>query len=717
MTALWQSHEFQAIGWTMLHTLWQGAAVLAAAAMALRLLRGKSPQARYFAACASLAVMLALAIGTYAHMAGGRVSPEMAGAAYFAPAAPTVAAAPIAPIGATMATGATGAVPDAGPMAAAGTAGGAWGGHLALGAVSSVGSMVPWLAAAWAAGVIILSIRLLGGWCWLFRSIGRSARPAPSEWQWRLSALSRLLGVARGARLLVSEKTSAVLAVGWIRPAVLLPASALLRLSPESLEAILAHELAHIGRRDFLVNLLQSIVEVFFFYNPAAWWLSGQIRELREYCCDDVAAGHCGRLAYANALASLETLRACSPPQLAPAAKGASLMKRIQRILGAPGHAPAGLRPGSIAIAVAAVSIMGASALWGLAPDDHRRLAPDDHQRLAPDDHRRQEKQVIVIRDGDKSLHVRTKGQIDLGQGALDGTALEDGAAVVVAESENGSTRRIAVRREGGETKKTYSVNGEERAIDAETAAWINDKAAEIVQVQAYKSKLAADGGAVASFEIAEGGKDGKGPKVVVYSNRGRWPAGYWLHMPPPPPPGSHAGGPPHVIDLWSDADAWSGAWDAPDDFSVFDAEELREELDTPCGDPPRPIKGGRAIILPEMGIAAEDIKKHLDSALKDLPDLYVEGLEGIKGLGDYLSGVGGLGAGLGAEFFDEGFLPPPPMTLLYRRRGQDGPGNPESHENHESDQERKKRLQRRMDALQKRLAQLQEELDGLDSK
>ena len=82
--------------------------------------------------------------------------------------------------------------------------------------------------------------------------------------------------------------------IGWLRPVVLMPASALSGMGPQQLEAILAHELAHIRRHDYLVNLLQTVVETLLFYHPAVWWLSGRIRVERENCCDDLAVSLCG---------------------------------------------------------------------------------------------------------------------------------------------------------------------------------------------------------------------------------------------------------------------------------------------------------------------------------------------------------------------------------------------------------------------------------------
>src|SRR5206468_7636590 len=130
------------------------------------------------------------------------------------------------------------------------------------------------------------------------------------------------LGVAGAVRVLASAMARVPSTVGWHRPVILLPVSALTALTPGQIEMIVAHELAHIRRRDYLVNLMQTAIEILLFYHPAVWWLSREIRQEREHCCDDVAVAICGDpLVYARALTEIEALRS-SPPQLAMAAGG-----------------------------------------------------------------------------------------------------------------------------------------------------------------------------------------------------------------------------------------------------------------------------------------------------------------------------------------------------------------------------------------------------------
>ena len=138
-----------------------------------------------------------------------------------------------------------------------------------------------------------------------------------------------------------STLVDAPAAVGWLRPVVLLPIAALAHLTPSQVEAILAHELIHIRRHDFVVNLAQSVAETILFFHPGVWWVSGQIRAEREHCCDDFAVQVCGDpVGYASALAELEAWRSRGTT-LALAATDGSLSSRVQRVLRAPiGHEP-----------------------------------------------------------------------------------------------------------------------------------------------------------------------------------------------------------------------------------------------------------------------------------------------------------------------------------------------------------------------------------------
>ncbi|MCL5745151.1 MAG: hypothetical protein M1541_14700, partial [Acidobacteria bacterium] len=185
---------------------------------------------------------------------------------------------------------------------------------------------LPWLVAGWILGVVVLSLRLAVGWFQIHQARTRSGESLEAQLGARLRELQRRLRLSRPVRLVKSALVEVPTVIGWFRPMILLPASALTGLSPVQLDLILAHELAHLRRWDHWVNLLQIAIETLLFYHPAVWWVSRCVREEREHCCDELAVAVCGnRLAYAQALATLEELRQ-APADLALAAAGGSLL-------------------------------------------------------------------------------------------------------------------------------------------------------------------------------------------------------------------------------------------------------------------------------------------------------------------------------------------------------------------------------------------------------
>src|SRR6185437_8842371 len=158
-------------------------------------------------------------------------------------------------------------------------------------------------------------------------------RQPPPEWQETLKKLGHQIGVSRPVRLVVSALVDSPMTAGWLRPMVFVPVGALAGLPAAQVEALLFHELAHIRRHDYLVNIWQSVAESLLFYHPAVWWVSGHIRAEREMCCDDLAVSITGdALTYARALAELEAYRP-AVAGAAMAANGGSLAGRIARLL------------------------------------------------------------------------------------------------------------------------------------------------------------------------------------------------------------------------------------------------------------------------------------------------------------------------------------------------------------------------------------------------
>lgn len=284
-----------AIGWTLVDFVWQGALLACAVALALAALRGAKPQLRYMVACSGLMLcVLWPAFGLVQRLA----------------------------------VSVPGAVAGTGPA------------HLAgLANIASRAGLLAWLqanmamlVAAWAACALALALRMALGLAW----IGRSARSTSTDriWQARLDQLATRAGITRPVRLRIVETLASPVTAGWWRPVVLLPASLVTGMPSELLEALLAHEIAHVRRHDYLVNLAQNVVETILFYHPAVWWISGRIRAEREQIADDIAAGHLGdpkRLA--RALSELERCQFGPRQRLAQAASGGDLMARIRRLL------------------------------------------------------------------------------------------------------------------------------------------------------------------------------------------------------------------------------------------------------------------------------------------------------------------------------------------------------------------------------------------------
>jgi len=192
-----------------------------------------------------------------------------------------------------------------------------------------------WIVPLWLVGVMLLSLRpILGLWnVHRLRTRGLSELPQPILKIGK--RIANQIGISRTVQFAQSALVQVPTVIGIFKPVVLLPVSVTTGLSMTQIEQILAHELAHIRRHDYIVNLFQSFVETIFFFHPCVWWMSRQIRNERENCCDDIAVEQAGDpVVYVSALMSLEKLRATAPPALS--ANGASLINRVCRLLGEP---------------------------------------------------------------------------------------------------------------------------------------------------------------------------------------------------------------------------------------------------------------------------------------------------------------------------------------------------------------------------------------------
>jgi len=291
------------LGWSLLHFLWQGTALAALAAGAMAVCR--RPSARYLAGLTALVLMLLSPLATFVFYAQLQLS-----------VAETVKSSPLATVAWPLTR-------ERGEAVASTTAS----------YVARSLDVFPWLVEAWLIGVAFFSLRSAGG----FLLLGRERRKQSSVVKDRVleicCALQDRLGIHRGIQYCECKWLQTPAVVGWFRPVVFFPATVLTGLSEEQLQAVIAHELAHIKRLDAFVNVFEVVVETLLFYHPAVWWLNKRIRAEREHCCDETAVSVCGNaVEYARALTLMEEWR--SAPALAMAANHGPLAERVMRVLG-----------------------------------------------------------------------------------------------------------------------------------------------------------------------------------------------------------------------------------------------------------------------------------------------------------------------------------------------------------------------------------------------
>jgi len=294
------------LGQALLHFLWQGALIGVFAALLLGALRDARPQARYAVAClALLACALAPVLTLLWPLLAASAAPVVATTV---PTASTLTAA-------TFATGS--ALVDYVTPA------------------TGIEAWHPAIVATWAAGMGMMSLRIVLGLAWIRRLPVADDRVQHLVWQSRLDVMAMHFRLSRAVELRLVHALDTPAATGWVRPVVLLPAALLTRLPADLIEALLAHELAHIRRHDYLVNLLQNAVEAMLFYHPVTWWLSHRIRVEREQVADQLAAEViCAPRRLALALSELTELQRVHPAlHLVQAAHGGQLMSRIEQLV------------------------------------------------------------------------------------------------------------------------------------------------------------------------------------------------------------------------------------------------------------------------------------------------------------------------------------------------------------------------------------------------
>ena len=364
LTKLLSPTVMQSLAWALLHFLWQGTALaaLGAALMAL----SRRARVRYVVGTTVLLLMLIAPIATCVLS----WQPH----SFFVQRSQPLSSAW------TMANAKHRALPSA-----------------ASSSVEPSPGVLPWLVEAWLVGVAFFSLRSAGGFLLLERERRRQSTVVEDRVLEMCHRLQDQIGITRAIRYCECAWLQAPAVIGWFRPVVFLPVTALTGLSEEQLQVVLAHELAHIQRFDPFVNVFQVCVETLLFYHPAVWWLNKRIRAEREHCCDDMAVALCGNaVEYARALTLMEEWR--SAPVLAMAANRGPLTERIVRVLGLK-TLGAGMRgiglTGSILCLTAA--LVAGNALLGMAhpPSVHAGSSAQATPKPVPDSAQPQASQSV----------------------------------------------------------------------------------------------------------------------------------------------------------------------------------------------------------------------------------------------------------------------------------------------------------------------------------
>lgn len=422
-------------GWVLIHFVWQGGALAFAAAVGLRFSRSHSSTVRYAIACASLAAMLAAPMITAFFLASSASIETLV----VAPTAGFLEDSPLPPTGQTLSEP---------------------GSNTRRFIPSNIESIFPVIVSLWLLGVVLLLGRT--GGCWYrvrrLQRIGLAA--PPSDWQNAAKRAATLLGLQKVIHVVALGTVDVPTVVGWLRPVIILPVAALSHLTPAEIEAILAHELAHIRRNDYLVNVLQTLVETVLFYHPGVWWVSARIREEREHCCDDLAIQVSGdAVGYATALTELETWRT-SHSALELAATGGSLLRRVRRILRVPISDQPQAPSWALMLALTAVFALGAGGL---------QRSPTVIAQASS-----------IVAEAFRSRwsgpggsgSVRSEGSIVFAEDLSDVKSMATDGFLSV-ESGFFSSRRVEIRAADSTVTRRYFVDGAERPWDDEARTWL----------------------------------------------------------------------------------------------------------------------------------------------------------------------------------------------------------------------------------------------------
>jgi len=296
-----------ALGWTMVHSLWQGFLVAILLGVAMIGLQKKSSKVRYEAAYFALFLVFITSISTFIYL-------------YDSVATGLEINQTLILDGVALTIEGTESVQS-----------------FFQSTINYFNTHMPMIVTIWLVGAGFFLLRLMGGLAYVEKLKHQDQNELEDKWQVTFEKLMKRLPIRQTVRVVESGLATVPMVVGYFKPIILMPIGVVNQLTPQEVEAVLAHELAHIYRNDYLLNILQSLIEVLFYYHPAVWWISANVRNERENCCDDIAVQICGNsLAYVKALVTLEEIKPRPSLAMAFSGKKNQLLNRVKRILNQP---------------------------------------------------------------------------------------------------------------------------------------------------------------------------------------------------------------------------------------------------------------------------------------------------------------------------------------------------------------------------------------------
>lgn len=310
-----------AIGWTVIHSLWQATALAILSGIVMIILRKKTAQTRYIVHNVALFSVLVAAVITFniyyqerelvtakeSLVANANLQPQTT-------ANQVVVTNNQSPIINN---------PTTAPLSIAGMK-------------AYFNNNIYFIVLIWLMGVGLFLLKLLGSVSYVYYLKNQHNFPVDEYWLEMVDGLSKRVNINKQIALVESALVRSPVVVGFLKPMVLFPIGAINRLNPQEVEAILAHEIAHVMRHDYIFNIIQSVIEALFYFNPAVWWISANIRAERENCCDDVAIQLCGNsMTYAKSLVVVQEMQYFSASFAMGFAgqRKNQLLLRVQRVL------------------------------------------------------------------------------------------------------------------------------------------------------------------------------------------------------------------------------------------------------------------------------------------------------------------------------------------------------------------------------------------------